>query len=97
MLQVMSPEEMTFPYTGGMELEDAESGERRLVDAATLQRDYRAAVAGFLERCRTLAHRDGVDYALMSTGVPPERVLRDYLVRRGAKHQSGNAALKELR
>jgi uncharacterized protein (DUF58 family) len=97
MLQVMSPEEMTFPYSGGLELEDAESGERRLVDAATLQRDYRAAVAGFLERCRTLAHRDGVDYALMSTGVPPERVLRDYLVRRGAKHQSGNATLKELR
>jgi len=97
MLQVMSPEEMTFPYSGGLELEDAESGERRLVDAGMLQKDYRAAVAGFLERCRTLAHRDGVDYALMSTGTPPERVLRDYLVRRGAKHQTGNAALKELR
>ena len=97
MLQVMSPEEMTFPFSGGLELEDAESGERRLVDAGTLQKDYRAAVAEFLERCRTLAHRDGVDYALMSTGVPPERALRDYLVRRGAKHQSGHVALKELR
>ena len=97
MLQVMSPEEMEFPYTGGIELEDAESGERRLVDAAMLQRDYRAAISDFLDRWRTLAHRDGIDYALMSTGSPPERVLRDYLIRRGAKHQSGNAALKELR
>ena len=97
MLQVMSPEETSFSYTGGVELEDLESGERRLVDPAAVQGEYRAAVAEFLERCRTLAHRDGVDYALMSTGAPPERVLRDYLVRRGAKHQSGHAALKELR
>jgi uncharacterized protein (DUF58 family) len=97
MLQVMSPEELSFPYRGSLELEDLESGERRLLDAGTLQRDYRAAMTEFLERCRTLAHRDGVDYALMSTGSPPERVLRDYLVRRGAKHQSGHAALKELR
>ena len=97
MLQVMSPEETTFPYGGSLELEDLESGERRLVDAGTLQRDYRAAVAGFLERCRTLAHRDGVDYSLMSTGSPPERVLRDYLIRRGARDQSGHSSLKELR
>ncbi len=97
MLQVMSRQEMEFPYTGGIELEDAESGERRLVDAGTLQRDYRAAVREFLERCRTLAHRDGIDYSLMSTASAPERVLRDYLIRRGAKRQSGHAALKELR
>ena len=97
MLQVMSLEETSFPYTGSLELEDAESGERRLVDAAMMQRGYLAAVGEFLERCRTLAHRDGVDYSLMSTGSPPERVLRDYLIRRGAKHQSGHAALKELR
>jgi uncharacterized protein (DUF58 family) len=97
MLQVMSPEETSFTYSGGLELEDLESGERRLVDPASVQAEYRAAVADFLERCRTFAHRDGVDYGLMSTGAPPERVLRDYLVRRGAKHQSGHAALKELR
>jgi len=97
MLQVISPEEMAFPYSGGLELEDLESGERRLVDAGTLQHGYRAAVAEFLERCRTLAHRDGIDYSLMSTGAPPERVLRDYLIRRGARHQTGHAALKELR
>jgi len=97
MLQVISPEETTFPYSGGLELEDLESGERRLVDAGTLQQNYRVAVAEFLERCRTLAHRDGIDYSLMSIGSPPERVLRDYLIRRGARHQTGHAALRELR
>jgi uncharacterized protein (DUF58 family) len=97
MLQVMSPEETSFPYRGSLEVEDLESGERRLMDAGTMEREYRAKVAEFLERCRTLAHRDGVDYALMSTGSAPERVLRDYLVRRGAKHHSGHTAFRELR
>src|SRR5687767_6960702 len=58
MLQVMSPEETGFTYRGGVELEDLESGERRLVDPVEVELDYRAAVAEFLERCRTLAHRD---------------------------------------
>jgi uncharacterized protein (DUF58 family) len=98
MLQVLSPDELSLPFDGSVELEDLESGERRLVDAGAAQREYRMAVTDFVERCRTLAHRDGVDYSLMSTRIAPERVLRDYLIRRGAKHQSGHAAtaLKEL-
>ena len=34
MLQLMSPPEMDLPYADHVELEDLESGERRLVDAA---------------------------------------------------------------
>jgi hypothetical protein len=36
----------------------------------------------FLDRCRVHAQRDGVDYALMNTDVPPEIALRQYLLRR---------------
>jgi hypothetical protein len=78
-------------------MEDLESGARQVVDAGALAPRYRASVQEFLERCRTLAHRDGVDYALMTTDTAPERTLRDYLLRRGARHQSGHAALRELR
>ena len=35
MLQLLSPDETAFPYADHVELEDLESGERRLVDAAT--------------------------------------------------------------
>lgn len=91
MLQVMSAEEMSFPYSGSVEVEELESGRRRLVDAGAAAASYRSAVGDFLERCRTLAHRDGIDYALMSTGVSPERVLRDYLLRRGTAHRSSQA------
>jgi uncharacterized protein (DUF58 family) len=94
MLQVTSAEERTFPYTGSLEVEDLESGARKLVDAAAVEARYRAAVRDFLERCRTLANRDGIDYALMSTDMAPERVLRDYLLRRGAAHRSAQAATR---
>jgi uncharacterized protein (DUF58 family) len=94
MLQVMSADEMAFPYSGSVEVEDLETGARRLVDAAALEQRYRASVGEFLERCRTLANRDGIDYALMRTDAPPERVLRDYLLRRDAGHRSAQAILR---
>jgi hypothetical protein len=38
----------------------------------------------FLERCRTQAERDGIDYTLATTDSPPERALRGVLLRRAA-------------
>jgi uncharacterized protein (DUF58 family) len=97
MLHVLSSEERGFPYEGNLEFEDLESGERRLVDAGAVERRYRAAIAGFLDDCRRSAHRDGLDYALMSTADAPERALRDYLVRRGAGDGSPHRAPWERR
>lgn len=82
MLQLTSPEERALPFGDHVEIEDAESGERRLADAAGIAPAYRAAVDAFLERCRVNAQRDGVDYALMNTDTPPEVALRQYLLRR---------------
>jgi uncharacterized protein (DUF58 family) len=82
MLQVMAEAELSFPYDRALEFEDSESGERRLLDAGVAAAGYRAAVAAFLERCRTGAHRDGIDYALLRTADPPANALRDYLLRR---------------
>jgi uncharacterized protein (DUF58 family) len=84
MLQVVSPEETSFPFRGDIAFVDLESGEQRLVDASGIESVYRSAVGAFLERCRTQAIRDGLDHALFSTGDPPERALRGYLLRRNA-------------
>ena len=94
MLQVMSAEEMAFPYSGSVEVEDLETGARRLVDAAAMEDRYRASVGEFLDHCRSLASRDGIDYALMRTDAAPERVLRDYLLRRDAGHRSAQATVQ---
>ena len=91
MLQIVSPPELALPFTGHVELEDLESGERRVVDAADAAPRYRTAVNAFLERCRTEALRDGIDYALMSTETAPESALRDYLLRRSLRHSGAHA------
>jgi len=82
MLQVVSREEIEFPFKDDAEFEDLETGARQIVAGRAMARDYRAAVADFLSRCRTEANRDGVSYALLPTDTPPARVLRNYLLRR---------------
>lgn len=92
MLQVTSREERLFPFKGDHEFEDLETGERRIVNANAIEPEYRANINAFLTRWQTSARRDGIDYALMSIDQPAEQTLREYLLRRGARHQSDNAA-----
>ena len=84
MLQIVAPDESTFPYSGDLEFEDLETGEKRLIDAAAIGSDYRRAFAGFLDRSHRDAVRENVDYALMRTDAPPGQSLRDFLMRRDA-------------
>jgi uncharacterized protein (DUF58 family) len=90
MLQLMSPDELSMPFGGQIELEDAESAQRQLIDASAIATTYNAAVADFLDRCRLNARRDGIDYALLTTDLPPEHALRDYLLRRGRRDAAGH-------
>ena len=85
MLQLLSPSEMSYPTDGQIEIEDLETGERRLIDGASVAAEYRAGFDAFIARCRREAMRDGVDYALISTDRAPESALRDYLLRRGRR------------
>ena len=82
LLQVLSPAEISFPYSGAMEFEHLETAERRFLDAGEAAAGYRRAVSDFLTDSRAQAHRDGHDYALLPTDVAPERALRSYLIRR---------------
>jgi uncharacterized protein (DUF58 family) len=84
MMQIIAPQETAFPYRGDIEFHDLESGDRRIIDAGALGPAYRAAMREFLERCRTQAERDGIDYTLATTDSPPERALRGVLLRRAA-------------
>ncbi len=85
MLQLLSPSELQLSHAGQVELDELESGARLRVDTTEMAASYAAAVQEFLLDLRTVATRDGIEYALFSTDVPPERSLRDYLLRRGQK------------
>lgn len=81
-MQVLSPAEMSLDTSGQVELEDLETGERRLVDAAAAMSHYDRSMQAFVERQRAAATGAGIEYALMPIDVPVERTLRDYLLQR---------------
>jgi uncharacterized protein (DUF58 family) len=85
MLQLLATEELSLPFHGHVELRDAESGVERLVDATSLASSYNTALSEFLDRCRTGALRDGVDYGLFTTDSAPAAALRNYLIKRSAR------------
>jgi uncharacterized protein (DUF58 family) len=88
MLQIIADEERALQFTGQVELQDLESGVRQLIEPSTAAAAYRDAVTQFLDRCRSFAQHEGIDYGLLTTSEPPERALRDYLVRRSARQSS---------
>jgi len=84
--QVVSRSEIEFSYRRSLEVVDLESGRTVAVDAAVARREYKDALAAFLERWRTLAGRGGIRYSLVVTDTPPERALRSFLLSRRATH-----------
>jgi len=85
MLQFLSRDEISLPFTDHVEVQDLENGDIRLIDGASVATTYRAAISDFLDRCRGSAFRDGVDYALIATDSPPDVALREYLLKRAKR------------
>lgn len=82
--QVLTREEVEFPFAGEVELEDLESGRTVLASPASAAA-YRREVAAFLDRWRSRSAVDGIDYTLVTTEMPLDRALRSYLLRRARR------------
>ena len=78
---VLTREELSIQVRGATEFEDMESGKVVLAgdDAAV---KYGSEVADFLRRWRERSTAHGIDYSLVSTDLPLDRLLRAYLLRR---------------
>jgi uncharacterized protein (DUF58 family) len=83
--QVMSRAEIEFPYRGDTEFEDLESGERVVTHANDVKHAYKDQLSAFLERWRTHARGEGVDYTLLVTDTALDEGLREFLLRRAAR------------
>jgi uncharacterized protein (DUF58 family) len=79
---VLTREEIDLPFTGDVEFQDLESGRSLLANAPASRAAYRDNVAAFLERWRSRLLSLGIDYARVLTDVPPDVVLRAYLLKR---------------
>jgi len=82
LFQIMSRDELELPYRRDLEFTDLETGQRLAINAGLARRDYKDAVAAFLERTRMRAGAEGFQYSLIVTDTPPDRALRNFLLAR---------------
>ncbi len=82
LFQIMSRDELELPYRRDLEFTDLETGQRLAINAGLARRDYKDAVAAFLERTRVRAVAEGFQYSLVVTDTPPDRALRSFLLAR---------------
>jgi uncharacterized protein (DUF58 family) len=82
LFQILSRDEIELPYRRDLQFTDLETGHRLAINAGLARRDYKDAVAAFLERWRSRAGAEGFQYSLIVTDVPPQRALRNFLLAR---------------
>jgi len=81
LFHVLAPDELALPFGADVELEDLETG-RRVITGAAARKTYHENFARFLERWRTTCAGYGIDYHRITTDMPLDGALRDYLRRR---------------
>jgi len=79
---VMTRDELEFPFTRDVELEDLESGQTILAGSVSAA-EYRRQFADFVERWRARCARHHIDYTRVMTDDSLDSALRGYLLRRG--------------
>ena len=90
MVQLLSPDELALPFTDHVELEDPESGARRLVDAAVARRAYEPRCAtSWSAAGRTRRAMESTTRSFARIRLRPPRCVTTYQARRAAESPSG--------
>ena len=73
LFQILSRDEIELPYRRDLEFTDLETGRTLAINAGLARREYKDAVAAFLERWRSRAGAEGFQYSLIvtDTRAPP--------------------------
>lgn len=78
---IMSPEELTFPYTEAARFRDTEDPHEIPLDPETVRGEYMSQLQAFLQHWQEESLGRGMRYRLIDTSRPPDRVLREMLGR----------------
>jgi uncharacterized protein (DUF58 family) len=79
---ILDQAEAAFPFTGLVELEDPETGEKLEVDADGYRADYLQEIAAFRDTLRRECLKSRIDYVPLDTSMPFDRALMEYLLNR---------------
>lgn len=85
LFHILDEAEVTFPFTGSVDLVEPESSEHQIVDAAGIRADYLEAVKELRERFRDECFAIGADYVALDTSQPFDKALAEYLYQRQAR------------
>jgi uncharacterized protein (DUF58 family) len=83
-LHLMDPAELTFPFRRITSMVDMETGEKVQVDPRAVREAYREEVNAFIERYRRECADRNIEYRLVTTDTPYDRMLLTYLAQRKA-------------
>lgn len=84
---VLDPTEVKFPFHGSLVFEDAESGDKIMVNPGDIRREYLESIDAFLAECRQMCAGLDVDYSLVTTDQGPSTFLRQHLARRQRRNR----------
>jgi uncharacterized protein (DUF58 family) len=79
---VLDEAEVTFPFTGIVQLNDPESNQSINVNADDIGHEYRENIRIFREDLRRGLNQSKIDYVPLDTSVPYDKALTEYLLSR---------------
>ncbi len=82
LFHILDEAEVRFPFNGLVELEDPETSDTLEVDADSYRSDYLQEIEAFRETYRRECFQSGIDYVPLDTGMPFDRALTEYLLKR---------------
>ena len=85
LFHVLDEAEVTFPFSGSVDLIEPESSDHQIVDAAGIRSDYISALNDLRERYRTECFALGIDYVPLDTSMPFDKALTEYLIGRQSR------------
>ena len=82
---VLDEAEVTFPFSGSVDLLEPESGDRQVVDADGIRRSYLEALQELRDQFQQECFAIGADYVALDTSMPFDKALTEYLYQRQAR------------
>ncbi|HIF01158.1 MAG TPA: DUF58 domain-containing protein [Fuerstia sp.] len=85
LFHILDEAEVTFPFSGSVDLIEPETNDHQVVDAAGIRSDYIEALNELRERYRQECFSLGIDYVPLDTSMPFDKALIEYLYQRQAR------------
>ena len=79
---VLDPQELTLDFTQRTRFRDMESGEEIVTDPWHIQSDYQKSMEQFCDYIKSNCRQKNIDYVQLSTDLPLDMALSEYLIKR---------------